>query len=218
MTAVADDWRITVDFDDEGDGTQLVEWLSARRFASEERDQLRGRVAVSRDGALVFLYADTEDLARDADGVVRSLLSSEGLEARIALERWHPVEQDWKDANIPLPQTEEEVRAEHELQQEREAAESLASGQAEWEVRVSLPSRAATDELADRLEAEGIPVTRRATFLLVGAVNQDEAEALAERLQAEGPEGAEIHVEPGGAMVWQVSPQNPFAVFGGLGG
>ena len=28
---------------------------------------------------------------------------------------------------------------------------------------------------------------------------------------------AEVHVEPGGAMVWQVSPQNPFAVFGGLG-
>jgi hypothetical protein len=215
---VADDWRITVDFDDEGDGTQLVEWLSARRFASEERDQLSGRVAVSRDGARVFLYADSEELARDTDGVVRALLSSEELPARISLERWHPVEQDWKDASIPLPQTDEEVRAEHELQQQREAAESLASGEAEWEVRISLPSREATDELADRLEAEGIPVTRRATFLLVGAVNQDEAQALAERLQAEAPEGAEIHVEPGGAMVWQVSPQNPFAVFGGLGG
>ena len=24
--------------------------------------------------------------------------------------------------------------------------------------------------------------------------------------------------EPGGAMVWEVSPKNPFAVFGGLGG
>jgi hypothetical protein len=215
---VADDWRITVDFDDEGDGTQLVEWLSARRFASEERDQLRGRVAVSRDGARVFLYADTDELARDADGVVRSLLSSEGLGARIALERWHPVEQDWHDAGIPLPQTDDEIRAEHELQQEREAAQSLASGEAEWEVRVSLPSREATDELADQLEREGIPVTRRSTFLLVGAVNQDEAQALAERLQTEAPEGAEIHVEPGGAMVWQVSPQNPFAVFGGLGG
>jgi hypothetical protein len=215
---VADDWRITVDFDDEGDGTQLVEWLSARRFASEERDALRGRVAVSRDGPRVFLYADTEELARDADGIVRALLSSEGRLARIALERWHPVEQDWKDASIALPQTEEEIRAEHELQQEREAAESVASGQAEWEVRISLPDRDVTEELADRLEAEGIPVTRRATFLLVGAVNQDEAQALAERLQAETPEGAEVHVEPGGAMVWEVSPHNPFAVFGGLGG
>jgi hypothetical protein len=215
---VAEDWRITVDFDDEGDGTQLVEWLAARDFESDERDRFGGRVAVSRDGPRVFLYADTEELARDADGIVRALLSSEGRQARIALERWHPVEQDWQDAAIPLPQTEEEVHAEHERQQAREAAESLESGEAEWEVRVSLPSREATHDLADRLEGEGIPVTRRTTFLLVGAVNQDEATALAERLRAEAPEGATVEVEPGGAMVWEVSPRNPFAVFGGLGG
>lgn len=215
---MADDWRITVDFDDEGDGTQFVEWLSARRFESEERDKFGSRVAVSRDGPRVFLYADSEDLARDADGIVRALLSSEEKSARVAFERWHPVEQDWKDASVPLPQTDEDIAAEHERQQAREAAESLASGHAEWEVRVSLPSREATDELADRLEAEGIPVTRRATFLLVGAVNQDEAKALAERLRAEAPEGAEVEVEPGGGMVWEVSPKNPFAVFGGLGG
>jgi hypothetical protein len=215
---VAEDWRITIDFDDEGDGTQLVEWLAARRFESEERGSLGGRVAVSRDGPRVFLYADTEALARDADGIVRALLSSEGRQARLALERWHPVEQDWKDANIPLPRTEAEVEAERRRQQDREAAESLESGHAEWEVRVSLPSREATHELADRLEAEGIPVTRRSTFLLVGAVNEDEATALAERLRTEAPEGAVVEVEPGGAMVWEVSPRNPFAVFGGLGG
>jgi hypothetical protein len=215
---VADDWRITVDFDDEGDGTELVEWLAARRFEAEELDKLGGRVVVSRDGSRVFLYADSEALARDADGIVRALLSSEGRQARISLERWHPVEQDWKDAALPLPQTDAEIAVEHERQQAREAAESLASGQAEWEVRVSLPSREATDDFADRLEAEGIPVTRRATFLLVGAVNRDEATALAERLRTEVPEGATVEVEPGGAMVWEVSPRNPFAVFGGLGG
>jgi hypothetical protein len=215
---VAEDWRITIDFDDEGDGTQLVEWLAARRFESEERGSLGGRVAVSRDGPRVFLYADTEALARDADGIVRALLSSEGRQARLALERWHPVEQDWKDASIPLPRTEAEVGVERRRQQDREAAESLESGHAEWEVRVSLPSREATHELADRLEAEGIPVTRRSTFLLVGAVNEDEAAALAERLRTEAPEGAAVEVEAGGAMVWEVSPRNPFAVFGGLGG
>ena len=214
---MADDWRITVDFDDEGDGTQFVEWLSARRFESEEREQFSGRVAVSRDGPRVFLYADTEALARDADGIVRALLSSEGREARVAFERWHPVEQDWRDAGIPLPTTDEEVQAEHERQQAREAAESEASGHAEWEVRVSLPSREATEALADRLEAEGCPVVRRSTFLLVGAANEDEAIALAERLRGEAPEGAKVEVEPGGAMVWEVSPGNPFAVFGGLG-
>jgi hypothetical protein len=215
---VAEDWRITIDFDDEGNGTQFVEWLSARRFEAQEKDSLGGRVAVSRDGPRVFLYADTEERARDADGIVRSLLSSEQLKARIAFERWHPVEQGWKDAGVPLPQTDEEIRAERERQQAREAEESKASGHAEWEVRVSLPSREATEAFGDRLESEGIPVTRRATFLLVGAVNQDQAKALAERLQAEAPEGSEVEVEPGGGMVWQVSPRNPFAVFGGLGG
>jgi hypothetical protein len=215
---MADDWRLTVDFDDEGDGTQLVEWLAARRLEDEERERLRGRLVVSRDGPRVFLYADAEEPAQDAEGILRAHLSSEELEARVALERWHPVEQAWKDAAEPLPETEAEILAEHERQQEREAAESFAQGHAEWEVRVALASREATEALADRLAAEGFPVVRRATFLLVGAANRDDATALAERLRDEAPEGAQVEVEPGGGMVWEVTPRNPFAVFGGLGG
>jgi hypothetical protein len=214
---VADDWRLTVDFDDEGSGTQLVEWLAARRFAAAEREQLRGRVVVSRDGARVYLYADTGLLARETEELVRSQLAGSGVEARVVLERWHPVEQAWRDPGVPLPQTAEEVRGEHERQQAREAEESLAGHGAEWEVRVSLPDRVATVTLAERLEAEGFPVVRRSTFLLVGAVNRDEAAALAERLRGEAPEGARVEVEPGGEMVWEVTPQNPFVVFGGLG-
>jgi hypothetical protein len=60
-------------------------------------------------------------------------------------------------------------------------------------------------------------VVKRSTFLLVGAANRDDAEALAERLRAEGPQDAKVEVEPGGGMVWEVMPNNPFAVFGGLG-
>jgi len=214
---MADDWRVTVDFDDEGDGTQLVEWLSARRLEAEERERLGGRVVVSRDGPRVFLYTDEESQARDAEGFIRAHLSSEGKAAHISLERWHPVEQDWRDASVPLPETDDEIQAEHERQQAREASESFASGHAEWEVRVSLPSRGATEALAEQLEDEGLPVVRRATFLLAGAANRDDAEALAERLRAESPEGAKVEVEPGGGMVWEVMPHNPFAVFGGLG-
>jgi hypothetical protein len=214
---VADDWRLTVDFDDEGDGTQLVERLSARRFESDERDRLGGRVVVSRDGPRVFFYADSEACAREAERVATERLAEVSLEARVAFERWHPVEQAWKDAGIPLPRTDEEIEAERDRQQEREAAESEASGVAEWEVRVSLPSHEATDELADVLESEGFPIVKRATFLLVGAANRDEADALAERLRAEAPAGANVEVEPGGGLVWEVTPQNPFAIFGGLG-
>ncbi|MGH3093734.1 MAG: hypothetical protein ACRDOG_15605 [Gaiellaceae bacterium] len=214
---MADDWRLTVDFDDEGDGTQLVEWLAAFRLEAEERDRLGDRVVVSRDGPRVFLYADAEEVARESEAVVRGELESREAPFRLALERWHPVEQAWKEADVPLPRTEEELEAERARQQEREAAESRESGHAEWEVRIELPTHEETEALADRLEAEGIPVVRRATFLLVGAANHDDALALAERLRGELPEGARVEVEPGGGMVWEVAPQNPFAVFGGFG-
>ncbi|HEX2044172.1 MAG TPA: hypothetical protein VHF23_00940 [Gaiellaceae bacterium] len=215
---MADDWRLTVDFDDEGDGTQLLERLAAFRLEAEERGRLGERVVVSRDAARVFLYADTEKAAREVEAVVRRELAGREGKARVAFERWHPAEQSWQDAAVPLPQTPEDVEAERARQQEREAAESRERGYAEWEVRVELESREDGEVLADRLEREGTPVVRRSTFLLVGAANEDEAVALADRLRGELPPGARVEVEPGGGMVWEVMPQNPFAVFGGLGG
>ena len=172
---MAEDWRITVDFDDEGDGTQLVEWLSARQFASEERDRLGGRVAVSRDGACVFLYADTEQLARDADGSFARFLSSSARQAGITLEQWHPVEQEWKDAGLTASDR-EEIRAEHARQQAREPPSPWPADTPNGRSG-SLSQPRGDRRLADRLGGEGIPVTRRSTFLLVGAVNEDEATA-----------------------------------------
>ena len=217
MGALADDWRVTIDFDDEGDGTQFAEWLSALELEREEREQLGERVAVSRDGPRVFLYTDTEERARAVHDTVTARIEHEGQSALTALERWHPAELAWKDASVALPSTEEELRAEHERLHEREAAEAVETGEAEWEVRVELPSHDATVAFAERLESEGIPVVRRYTFLLVGAANEDDAKALAERLQREAPDGASIHVEASGSLVWQVAPRNPFVVFGGLG-
>lgn len=212
-----DDWRLTVDFDEEADGADLLERLGARRFAAEERRLLGDRVIVSRDGARVYLYTESEAQAREVESVVGAEFEERRSPTRVSLERWHSVEQAWKDASIPLPESEAEVEEERDRLEEREAAESLAAGRAEWEVRIELPGHDETGELAERLEAEGIPVVRRHTFLLVGAVNEDEARALAERLRAEAPAGATVHVQPGGEMVWQVAPQNPFAILGGLG-
>jgi hypothetical protein len=214
---MADDWRVTVDFDDEGDGAQFAERLAALELEAEERKRLGDRVIVSRDGPRVFLYTDAEERARAVYQTVSAQIESEGLSALIALERWHPVEQAWKDASVAMPRTDEELEAEHARVQEREAAESLEKGRAEWEVRVQLTSHEDTLALAERLESEGIPVVRRYTFLLVGAVNEDDARSLAARLEREAPEGATIAVEPGGGLVWEVAPSNPFVVFGGLG-
>jgi hypothetical protein len=218
MRGMADDWRVTVDFDEDADGTELTEWLRAIELAADERERFGDRIVVSRDGSTVFLYADSETAAREVDGFVRAQLGRKRLPARVSLERWHPVEQAWKDPGEPLPTTEDERRAEHERLQAREAAESLASGHAGWEVRVELPDHDATVALGRRLDAEGLPVVRRSRFLLVGAVNEDAARTLAERIRREAPEGSRIDVEPGGDVIWEVLPQNPFSVFGGLGG
>jgi hypothetical protein len=215
---MADDWRVTIDFDDEGDGTQFSEWLSALDLEAEERSSLGDRVIVSRDGPRVFLYADQEEPAKQVLRTVSARIEHEGLSALTSLERWHPVEQVWKDAAVPLPGTPGELAAEHERLQEREAAESELTGAAQWEVRVELPSHEETMQLAEQLEYEGFPLVRRHTFLLAGAANEDDARALGERIRREAPAGARVEVEPGGGMVWEVAPRNPFTIFGGLGG
>ena len=213
---MADDWRLTVELADDDAARELSRWLNDLQTEELDADLDRARVIVSRDARMVFLYADTEGRARAAARIVLARLGHPA-EGRVELTRWHPVEQRWEDASVPLPRTDEEFEAEHERRQAREAADSVASGEAEWEVRVELADHGETVALAERLEVEGIPVTRRYTFLLVGAANEDEAHRLAERLDAEAPEGARIEIEPGGRMVWEVAPQNPFAVFGGFG-
>ncbi len=159
---MADDWRVTIDFDDEGDGTQLAEWLAAVDLEGEERSTLGDRVIVSRDGPRVYLYADSEEPAREVLRTVSARIEHEGHSAVTALERWHPVEQAWKDGSVPLPDTAEEIAEEHERLQEREAAESAKTGAAQWEVRIELDSHEDTEALAERLESEGIPVRPQA--------------------------------------------------------
>ena len=211
-----DDWRLHVELGNESSAQELAAWLADVRLEEGERERLGDRVIVSRDGVRLFLYTDTEERAREVERLVLARLGHPA-EGRVELARWHPVEQRWEDPSVPLPRTEEEWRAEHERRQDREADESRRSGYAAWEVRVELRSHDATVELADRLESAGVPVVRRYTFLLVGAENEDQARELAARLEAEAPEGARIEIEPGGQMVWEVAPQNPFVVFGGLG-
>jgi hypothetical protein len=186
-------------------------------MVAKARERLGDRVAVTADGPTVFLYADTEEAAREAEQVVRSLLADEGRAALVTVARWHPAEQRWEDAAVPLTATDDEMRTEHERLESEEAADSRARGAAAWEVRIELDEHGATTALAEQLEADGLPVVRRWTYLLVGAANEDEARSLAARLGGEAPAGARIEVQPGGDLVWQVAPQNPFAIFGGLG-
>ena len=215
---MAEDWRVTVKVPDEGLSERVAGYLHEQEVEEGVRKRLGDRVAVSAGDNAVFLYADSEQAAREADQVVHGVLTDRGLEAQTALDRWHPVEQQWEPASRPLPSTEEERERERERLEQEEAAESQASGIAAWEVRVELPSHAAERELAERLEDEGLPVVSRWTYLIVGAENQDDANDIAKRLQREAPAGSVLHVEPGGGLAWQALGNNPFAVFGGLAG
>ena len=61
-----DDWRVEVELDEERHGGALVDRLRRHDLDDEARDRLKGRVAVTKDGPRVFLYAKTEEQAREA--------------------------------------------------------------------------------------------------------------------------------------------------------
>jgi hypothetical protein len=210
---VAEDWRLTVRLED---GVAEDVLASLREHAVEDaQKRLGGAVAVSADGPNLFAYADSREAVHDAESIISDLLREQGIQAVMAIHRWHDLEERWEDEDVPLPQTEAERQAEHERLEADEAAESQASGRALWEVRVELPSHHETRSLAHRLEKEGIPVIARWKFLVVGAESEDAAHELAEQLRAEAPAGAKLQVEPTGEGTDEVM-RNPFAVFGGL--
>ena len=52
--------------------------------------------------------------------------------------------------------------------------------------------------MAEKLRDEGLPVIRRWKFLVVGAANEDEAAALAERIRREAPPDATVRAQAAG--------------------
>ena len=195
---MTDDWRIRIELAEEQHAESLLDRLGldlgsdeAKRLARE----LEGhRLAVSRDGGELFVYASTQAQAEQAQRVVEAELADEGLEGEIEVAHWLADEDRW--STDPPGETWEE--------------EELERGYAPWEVRVERESHDEAEKLADELEQEGYDVVRRHHYLIVGAASEEEARELARRVHGQA--------EPGGEVVWEVTPRNPFAVFGGLGG
>lgn len=191
-----DDWRVTVTFPDEAHAKHAVRTVREQEVEHDVRRRLGDRVAVSADGPNVFLYAGTEDAAREADRVVREVLARLQLTAEFSLDRWHPIEQEWEDASAPMPQTAEQREAEEERRVEDETQESAATGETGWEVRVEVASHRDAVNLAKRLESEGHPVIRRWRYLILGASNEVEARDLAQAVQQEAPANASVSAGP----------------------
>jgi hypothetical protein len=191
-----DDYRIRVGLPEEESASGLLSRLGLGSWADELAEELEGRrLVVSQDEGELFVYAASAAEAEQARVIVESEIAGEGVEATVGpIEHWLHDEERWDDE--PREPTEEE--------------ELLEEGVAPWEVRVELDSHRVATELADRLEGEGYGVVRRFRYLLVGEATKEEADELAARLHGE--------VEFSSAYVWENVPQNPFVVFGGLGG
>jgi len=192
-----DDWRIRIELPDEEGAAGLLDKLGLRRGDAEElADELREhRLAVSRDGDTIFVYASTGMQAEQASRVVEQELEDEGMSpTRFVTERWLREEERWDDE----PDTGD---VEEDL---------IRRGYAPWEVRVECDSLGEAEKLTDELRAEGYDVSRTFTYVVAGTADREQAVELAKRVHG--------HVEPGGELVYEVQPANPFAVFGGLGG
>jgi len=195
---VNDDWRIRVELE-EGNAERLLERLGldlsfeARQLAED----LEGRrLVVSRDDDTLFVYAGSRAEAERARAVVEAELRELGAEGRVGpIEHWLAGEDRWDDEPPQQFEAEQDV---------------LEQGLSPWEVRLETASPQEAETLAGKLEEEGHGVVRRDRYVLVGADSEDEARELAKRLHGEA--------EASGELVYETLPQNPFVIFGGMGG
>lgn len=216
---MSDDWRLRVGLVDEGAARALTERLEAERLGEGLQTAFGDQLIVSGEAAEVFCYAGERAQAELAADAIRTIAAEHGWGVELELTRWHPDAEEWEDAEKPLPTTHAERAAEHAERMAKERAESNERGYAEYEVKVHCSSHRDTVELADRLHDEGLPIVRRWKYLLVGASDEDAANALADRLRAEAPAGATVTAEVSQRAAWDDDPgRGSFAMFGGLGG
>src|SRR5215467_14206476 len=98
---MAEDWRVKVEFQEEEHGHRLTGFLHEHDLEHDLAERLKGRVIVSQDGPVLFLYADSQDQAEAAMEVVRSFLAEhDGAQASLELARWHDVEERWEDPSV----------------------------------------------------------------------------------------------------------------------
>jgi hypothetical protein len=213
-----DNWRLQIEFEDEGLADRLMEHLDARELEHDLSDAFHDRVIVSRDGAEVFLYAGTREQAESARALIDSLAHKQEWKLSAELTRWHPDAEEWEDPDAVPADDDASRKAEHEELIATERRETEERGRPEFEVRVDLPSHREAARFEQQLRAEGLPAIHRGRYLLVGATDEDVAKALAERLQGEAPAGSQVRTEGTWKAAYAERPANPFAIFGGLGG
>jgi hypothetical protein len=190
-----DEWRVEVELEDEDGGFGLIDRLRSHDLDGEARKRLGGRAMVTREGRRLFVYASNGAEAREGERVIKELAAEDDLVAKTALTRWHPVEEAWKDASVPLPRNEAEERGELERHEEAEWQEAADERSYDWLVKVALPTRAAAVEIEDELRSDGLPAERRWRYVTIDVLTDEQANELAARLRDRLPSEAEVSVE-----------------------
>ena len=215
---MSDDWRLRIALHQGGHAHKLAERLTASELEHELESSFHDRLVVSREGGELFCYTGSRDQAEAAEKLVRSLAAEHSWDADYELRHWHESAEQWEAPEVPLPQTDAERAGEHAALIEREREELEKQGQPEFEVRVQFDSHHDAVAFADKLSKEGLPTAQRWKYLVVGASDQDSADALAARLRDEAPLGTTVTAEGSGAAAYDERPANPFWFLGGLAG
>ena len=216
---MSDDWRLKVGLFDDSAAKALTERLDAEKLSDEFEESFADRLIVSGDGPNVLVYAGDREQADRAAEAIRAIAAEHGWDVELELKRWHPTAEEWEDPDKPLPETDAQRAEEHAQLVAREREETTERGYAEYEVKIHCSSHRDTVKLADRLRDEVLPTVHRWKYILVGATDEDSANALADRLRAEAPAGATVTAEVSERATWDDDPgRGSFAWFGGLGG
>lgn len=160
MTDLPDqEWRVEVDLDEDA-----YHRLRSHDLDDEARKRLGRGVIVTRDGPRLFAYTTSEAAAREAERVLRGLVAGE-----VSVTVWDEERDAWLDA------------------EQGEVVEDPRADQAgpEYFVLVESDDQAALEALAERMPG---PVELRRGRLLVGSYDDEEVEALADRVRRELPD------------------------------
>jgi hypothetical protein len=215
---MSDDWRLRIALDQGGVAHELAERLDASEIEHELEASFHDRLVLSRDGDELFCYAGSRDDAEAAEKLVRSVAADHGWSAEYELRHWHEAAEQWEEPDVPLPQTDAERADEHAALIQREREELKERGQPEFEVRLQFDSHHDAVAFAEKLRQEGLPTARRWKYLVVGAADQDSADALAARLREEAPAGTTVTAEGSGSAAYEERPTSRFWFLGGLAG
>jgi hypothetical protein len=219
LTGMTDDWRLRIEVHEQSRAHRLLEHVDASELEHELETSFQDRVIVSRENSTIFFYAGEREQAERAREVAQRFADEHGWELGLELSHWHPTADAWEDPDKPLPADDAGRAAEHAELIADERRQALEEGQPEFEVRIECASRADAVALSRKLRDEGLPNVHRFKYVIVGAPDEDTADALARRIRAEAPEGSVVTAEGTlGAVLTEGGAANPFAVFGGLGG